>query len=135
VNPKKEVVFGEQSFSVRGLNVTDVTTLALSHASAIEQVFEAFSNGTPVVEHLSTFPELVAEVIALAALEKGDDIEVLKGVARELPLTTQIEALTAIGELTFTSVEALKKTLEMVTGLANKTASQIESLSKTGTRG
>lgn len=55
---------------------------------------------------IDKFPNLVATLIATAANEPGTEETV-----RAMPFPVQTEALVAIGELTFTEVEALKKFL------------------------
>ncbi|HGH0737026.1 TPA: hypothetical protein ACJHHA_005587, partial [Klebsiella pneumoniae] len=61
-------------------------------------------------------PGLVAHIIALAA---DDEANLEK--AQRLPLTAQIDALKAVGRLTFSDVEDIKKMLRKAMDLMRET--------------
>lgn len=117
-----------QSFSVRGISVEDFSALLRDHLPHLDQMFDLFSRQTKdvfatgsaqklVLTAIRDFPQIAAMAIALAADEPGTEAK-----AAKLPLPTQMEALMAIGRLTFEEVGGPKKffaSLQMLTaGLA-----------------
>lgn len=115
---------GDNSFSVRGLSLSDISVLVREYydeLDALIEIFDASNDGTnwkPVVVSLvSQAPGFAATVIAMAS-DEGN--EVIPTVQR-LPAPTQIKALTDIGELTFTEVGGVGKAVELVAGLLKKT--------------
>lgn len=109
------------SFSVRGLALEDVAVLIRTHLPDLEALFDVFENAAKVSDSdfakvaasvASQAPGFAANAIALAA----DEPESAPNAAR-LPFPVQVEALVAIGDLTFTEVGGVKKALETVAGL------------------
>lgn len=112
------------SFDVRGLSFTDLSSLIRLHYTDLEALFTIYEqeaatggiNSTSIARYatglIKDAPGLVSHVIALAA----DEPE-MAGVASRLPLLAQVDALRAIGKLTFEEVGGLKKLIEMVTDL------------------
>lgn len=111
------------SIAVRGLSLTDITSIYRNHAGDLGLWFERLGGQEVAVEAsmvealVTTAPTLVAELVGLAG---GADAE----IAATLPMAVQIDALTKIGELTFTRDMPPKKVLETVLRLAASAAAQ-----------
>lgn len=123
---------GYDSFTVRGLSLPDVQTLAEKHGPTFALLFDKFktlADNTPaemaVIAKavLDLAPALAHESIALASGEP-DAADVIK----ELPLFTMLEALEWVFVLSFRSEEEVKKALEIVTRAATGAQSLIGSL-------
>ncbi|MEL4071752.1 hypothetical protein WKW50_16530 [Ochrobactrum sp. GPK 3] len=108
--------------SVRGLSLVDVTRLLSTRGKEIQTFFQKYiseiqAGGNPKADLpanlgqtlLDSAPSLVAEIIAHAA----DEPQAVHQASR-LPITTQLEALEAIGQLTFDAEGGPKKFLEAV---------------------
>lgn len=117
----REIKIGGTTFRVEGLSLDHVAVLIRAHLPDLEALFDIIQHSEKinpqsiqavVTSIISQAPGFAANVIALAAGE-GDATE----TAAKLPFTKQIEALIAIGELTFTEVGSVKKALEAVTSL------------------
>lgn len=115
---------GGNSFAVRGLSLNDVAVLIRTHFPDLDALFDLFDgveNMQPdqmkalALTLVTNAPGFVANVIALAAGE-GDASD-----AERLPAPVQLQALFDIGELTFTEVGGVKKSLETITALLTKT--------------
>jgi hypothetical protein len=115
---------GGNSFAVRGLSLNDVAVLIRTHFPDVEALFDLFDGVEDMqaeqmqalaLSLLSNAPGFVANVIALAAGE-GDASD-----AERLPAPVQVQALFDIGELTFTEVGGVKKSLETIASLLLKT--------------
>lgn len=91
---------------VRALNVSDVVKLSKTYINEFNTVLGLLDNGALDEELLNTFftvvPDLCFDIISLSSGRDASEIEVL-------PFSIQIELITAIGELTFSSPESLKK--------------------------
>lgn len=121
----KTIKTRKTEFQVRGLSFTDISALIRLHYTDLEALFtiyeqEAASGGISSVSVaryatglIKDAPGLVSHIIARAA----DEPE-LVDVAGRLPLLAQVDALKAIGQLTFEEVGGAKKLMEMVMGLA-----------------
>lgn len=119
----------KQSFSVRALGVADLQLGYDLYAGAIEALYSAFVESDDkltipefVKRVVSESPEVAAFTIAAASDEPGELV-----IASKLPLLTQIEALTAIAQMTFHSLDALKKTLAQM-GLLEKVEGILQAL-------
>lgn len=114
------------SFTVRGLSLEDVSRLIATHLPDLEALYDLFVSGkinsstdeqfenlikTLVVEA----PGFAANVIALAS----DEPDSAKQAAL-LPFPVQIEAITKIGDMTFTDVGGLGKGMETIAALLRK---------------
>lgn len=137
----REIVIGGNSFHVEGLSLDHVAVLIRAHLPDLEALFELFQHAekiTPqsiqavVTSIVSQAPGFAANVIALASGEADATAN-----AAKLPFAKQIEALSAIGELTFTEVGGVKKALESVAGLLGQMnlTKTVENLSKTMKKG
>lgn len=113
------------SFAVRGLSPHDVFAIYRRRAGEMALWFERMQasdrfslDAMPAVATslLDTAPDIGAELIAAAA-DAGTDAEAV-GIARQLPIGVQVEALEAIASLTFTQEMPPKKLLEIVVRMA-----------------
>lgn len=116
--PSDEVkVPGSGAFSVRGLNLQDIQYLVARHSGQMGQMFELFKSEDNLIGNaamVSTIfidkaPAMAADVIALAADSPSDYEKVIK-----LPFPVQVDALSKIAHLTFTSEDSLKKFIATV---------------------
>lgn len=120
------VEFKGGSFQVKGLSLDDVTVLMRHYLTDIDHLIELYAKDVdPKLSVAATAqyaitlvreaPTLVAHVIALAA-EEPDQID----MARRLPIPVQVEALKAIGRLTFEEAGGAKKFFESLTELLTR---------------
>lgn len=114
------------TFDVRGLSFIDLSSIMRTHFNDLEHLFEIYEkeagqdiNNMAMARYatalISDAPGLVAHLIALAA----DEPEMVDR-AHRLPLLTQVDALRAIGKLTFEEVGGVKKLIGMIADLANE---------------
>lgn len=125
---------GDNSFVVKGLSLNHIAILIREHFDDLEALMTIFTSGGQDIENLdmravalsliSNAPGFVANVIALSAGE-GDASD-----AEQLPGPVQLKALLDIGELTFSEVGGVKKSMEVIAGLLKNTnlKAQIPSL-------
>lgn len=117
--PRRRIEFPGGSFEVRAFSLQDVAVIVDTHQWAIEKIYIRLKinadEGREITEALAIeimmdlvreSPTLAGNVIALAADEPEPES---MRIAATLPLMTQIEALTAVGELTFTDIASVKK--------------------------
>lgn len=117
--PRQQIPFGDDCFFVRGVNLNDIARLMIGHAPAMHRVYglatEQMAKPGGVTEAavrdiamkaMQEFPDFVFTLIAYAADDTSDAaIE----NARSLPLTTQMEALLAVLQLSIKTESDLKK--------------------------
>lgn len=126
--PKSDVQISDNAkIVVRGLSSSDFSKLINKFGPTLVSLFDTlkdrFDGGDIDGEDIATVaqlalqaaPDLVAEVIALAA-DEPDQVE----AAKRLRVSVQIEALEKILNLTFTSEAEVKKSVEIVTGWLQK---------------
>lgn len=115
---------GGDTFAVRGLSLSDLTALYHGHSGDMGLWFERFIGGSDdsgtamgdaIASIIASAPNLAARAIALGAGDSSDDGAAAAG---GFPLGTQIEALSAIGDLTFTEDMPPKKVFEIVSKMA-----------------
>lgn len=121
---------GEASFTVRGLTLPAILQLVKDHRAVLSSLFTEVQEGG--AENLSfesmsatliaTAPDLIGDVIALCS------DEVTPELARRLPVSIQVEALSKIGNQTFVVEGGLGKTLETVIAMARGTTETIQGL-------
>jgi hypothetical protein len=123
----KKIVYRGSDFTVRGLGLDIVSKLLASGARAqideaigqLEVAYKSEGNGAVLEGALSKLaielPGLAAQVIAFAA----DEPNAVEAVTK-LPLPVQLEALMAIGRLTFDGEESIKN---FVSGLMSMMSS------------
>jgi len=114
---------GENSISVRGLALEDISRLIRHHLPDIESLFELFSSGlavkdqemeTLVVAIVKDAPGFAANLIALACDEPTEAKK-----AELIPFPLQVQAIQKIGDLTFAEVGGIKNGLESIAALLN----------------
>lgn len=124
---------GGNSFTVRGLSLSDLSVLIREYYEDLSTLVDLFDgtkmtmqDWSPIVLPLvSQAPGLSASIIALASDEGTAAIPSIL----QLPAPVQIKALTDIGDLTFTEVGGVGKAVELVAGLLKKT--QMDQKAKT----
>lgn len=109
--PRETVSTPHGTFDVRGLTFTDLSRLLLDYrddlTAAAEIVAEAGDDLAAVAAAVAgKLPRLTAGVIACAADEPD-----FAGTAAMLPIPVQLDALIAIGRMTFTDEGAVPKFL------------------------
>ena len=110
------VKVGEASFTVTGLSLNGLSTLVKNHIDELEQVLDLFDGDVTTEQFGSTALKLVNEAPGLAA----NIIAVASGepqyahLVSRLPFPVQIEALEAIGRMTFQEVGGVKKTIQLL---------------------
>ena len=118
---------GDMVFAVRGLSFLDISKVVRVHYDDLEGIFDLYEThgggdlsyiamGKFAMALVNDAPGLVAHIIALAA---DDEANLEK--AQTLPLMAQIDALKAIGRLTFSDVEDIKKMLGKAMDLMRET--------------
>jgi len=121
VIPTKTLAYGGASFTVHGVSANDVLRMFFDADKDIARIIDRFEQAggdnldadqmIPLV--LNEAPELAARLIACAA----DEPTAWPTVAR-LPVSTQLEALIAVWDLTFEEPDALKKFVASLATLA-----------------
>lgn len=120
---RKAIQFKGGSFQVKGLSLDDVAVLMKHHLDDLDNLLELYARDVSnefvvsataqyAVSLIREAPALVANVIALAA-EEPDRVD----NARRLPIPVQVEALKAIGALTFEESGGAKKFFESLRDL------------------
>lgn len=120
--PNKSVaVPGNDPLVLRGLSLNDINFLVTGFKPEIMKVFKQFDGliagkgmenldlGTLVVVVFESAPPLAAAIIAVAADEADEATAVMR-----LPISVQLEAIKAIGDLTFQGEGGAKNVAEAV---------------------
>lgn len=108
---------GDFTLELRGLSFHDISRLVKTHFDDLEGLFDIYEQnggsdlsyigiGKFAVALVNDAPGLVAHMIALASGEEGE-----LDKAQSLPLIAQIDAIKAIGRLTFSDVDDIKKSI------------------------
>ena len=128
---KRTIKFPGGEFEVRGLNFADVTRLLASRKDEMVLAtieFRAMTEDgaepdtdTILAHMMAVVPDLLLDAIAYAA-DEPDSV----GVARALPPEVQINALLAIGDLTFRDPGAIPDFLVGVTKILKAMASNLQ---------
>jgi hypothetical protein len=138
----QEIKYRGSSFTVRGLGLDIVSRLLASSSRAqidaavsqLEIAYKADGDSAALEGAVSKLaielPELVAQVIAFAA----DEPDAAVVVAR-LPLPVQLEALMAIGRLTFDGEESIKNFVSGLVTLMTSVKRAVEIAGQTVTTG
>jgi hypothetical protein len=120
----RKITFDGGEFDVRGVALPDIASLVVEHREAVDRIAVIVRTHNQLdVEDTATVIEILIDIIRqspfLAAhlicscAEEPDAFS----IAYRLPLTVQVEALRAIGDLTFNDAIALKKLIADVRGL------------------
>jgi len=118
---RRKISFEGGEFELRGVSLPDISAAIMEHREAVDRVAEILRRTR--ADDLTTTVEVLIDVIrespylsAFLICSCADEPDAYSA-AFHLPLTVQIEALRAIGELTFSDAEALKKLIADVRGL------------------
>lgn len=111
VIPRHTVEAGVGTFAVRGLTFADLSRLVADHRAEIEEATEIVTAsgddmGAIAAAIAGKLPRLASAVIACAADEPD-----MAATAALLPIPVQLDALVAVGRLTFADEGALPKFL------------------------
>ena len=127
----QEIPVGQDgAFDVRGLNLSDVLSLATEHFPAMTKAYKTafeklktsddldaeFFKGI-LTDTLKEFPAFVPALIATAADEADEEGF---DAARSLPFLAQLQAIEAIVSLTLASEGELKKLMEVTANLLGR---------------
>lgn len=127
-------------FTVGPLTASSILSIYIGNRNSLEALFDAFKSGADtsaiLVDLISTFPEIAAEVIARGS--EGDAVdEETRAIARKLDFGAQLTALEKIGTLTVSSVGGLGNLAALVERLAGSlsaTTAQAKSLLPAGSK-
>lgn len=126
------------SFTVRGVDFSDLVALANRHGPALGMIYvkvaemggeegKAKLNPEEIGGLLMTlgaeFPDLLADIIATAAGEPGQ-----KDKVKKLRFPVQVEALYGVIELSVIGEHEVKKLIEIVTKMAEGTTRTVQAL-------
>ena len=131
----QEVRVGKSKITLRGLSFADMTRLLLEEQDAFKEAFDLVVSKTgedfenldaetlvPVVKLLAAkFPPLMAKFIACACDEPEQWEKVLKMTG-----PAQLEALMAVGRLTFTEPDSLKNFVANLIGAMSSVRQNIQ---------
>jgi len=119
---RRKISFEGGEFELRGVSLPDISAAIMEHREAVDRVADILRSRADatdfgamidiLIDVIRESPYLSAFLICSCADEPD-----AYSAAFHLPLTVQIEALCAIGELTFSDAEALKKLIADVRGL------------------
>lgn len=126
--PKAVISVGDELFAVSGITANQVFTLYRRHREDLSQLFDNLSGRGKVEASdmlnsiegiIAMFPDLVAEVVAMASGDKPDSEgwEETVANAAALPFPIQTDALLKIGELTFSPEMPPKKFFALLVGM------------------
>lgn len=131
---------GGDTFTVRGISLTDLSTIAAHHFSEITLLFakvksELGADQAPSIKDvdmmlklaLTVAPNALAEIVALAADEPD-----MAATVKKLPILTQTQAILKIAELTFHSQAEVEKLVETIIPLMQVSNGFLEKLQSPG---
>ncbi len=134
---RQDIKLPDQStFSVRGLNLGDVTRLVGLYSPLLTKLFDKFISdvrlktlspevmGQVISEVLTDTPEIAYMVIEIGSDEPGT----AKTTIPTIGIIAQAEALSSIVELTLLSEAEVKKLVEIVTKAMGGTAAAMDGL-------
>jgi len=119
---RRKISFEGGAFEIRGVSLPDISAAIMEHREALDRVADILRNQAEMndfdsmieilIDVIRESPYLAAFLICSCADEPD-----AYSAAFHLPLTVQVEALRAIGDMTFQDAEALKKLIADVKGL------------------
>lgn len=121
---RRKITFEGGEFELRGVSLPDISAAIMEHREAVDRVADILRTQAELnANDFNSMVEILIDVIrespylaAFLICSCADEPDAYSE-AFHLPLTVQIEALRAIGELTFSDAEALKKLIADVRGL------------------
>jgi hypothetical protein len=139
-------VSDSEGFAVRGLSPHQVFSLYKRHTGELSALFDRIMVSvrdkgeadhsdieSVVLALVADAPTVLSELIVLGSGGDADDAENFEQafqVAQQLTLPVQVDALTKIGELTFTSDMPPGKFATLVIGMAHKVTGAIQTVSR-----
>ena len=113
---RRKITFEGGEFEVRGVSLPDISAAIIEHREAVDRVADILRSQAELnVSDFGSVVEILIDVIrespylaAFLICSCADEPDAYSD-AFHLPLTVQVDALRAIGELTFSDAEALKK--------------------------
>ena len=119
---RRKISFEGGEFEIRGVSLPDISNAIMEHREAVDRVADILRNQAEMND-LDSMIEILIDVIrespylaAFLICSCADEPDAYSA-AFHLPLTVQVEALRAIGDMTFQDAEALKKLIADVKGL------------------
>ena len=119
---RRKISFEGGEFELRGVSLPDISNAIMEHREAVDRVADILRSRTEandaasmidiLIDVIRESPYLAAFLICSCADEPD-----AYSAAFHLPLAVQVEALRAIGDMTFQDAEALKKLIADVKGL------------------
>jgi hypothetical protein len=128
---KTEIEVPGGDFAVRGLALIDVNTLFSRYADTASDLFKSLMQGEVQQADSAQIANMLvkdAPALAAALIATAADEPEMEAVVSRLPFPIQIEALEAIGKLTFTTEGSLKKVFETLIQLLSKGTDAVASL-------
>lgn len=124
------------SFHVEGVSLDLLAKLIKTHLNDLEELFnltagvigekETVEESDLVNVAMVLADEAPGFVASLISLASGEDSDKARAAVRKLPFPVQVEAVVAIGQLTFEETGGIKKSLEalgrLLNGLSNTTS-------------
>lgn len=114
-----QVSVGSGTIEVSGLCMDDIVELIETHRENLAQFFT--KDNVDASGMILSAPQMVAEIIAMGADARGQEVDILK-----LPAASQIEALLAIWNLTVPDLKKLKESLLGVVAALSKVNEDVE---------
>lgn len=132
--PRETVLIGNTDVKVRGLAIADITEIMGVHLDDLAGVMTIYENagGSIAPDNILTFgitlckdaPGLVAHIIAVAA-DEPDQVD----QAASLNMMDQMKLLEAIGRMTFTDINSVKRIAGAVQAQFQALSRQLETVS------
>ena len=119
---RRKITFEGGDFELRGVSLPDISNAIMEHREAVDRVADILRNQAEMSDAASMIDiliDVIRESPYLAAFlicSCADEPDAYSA-AFHLPLAVQVEALRAIGDLTFSDADALKKLIADVRGL------------------
>ena len=119
---RRKITFEGGEFELRGVSLPDISAAIIEHREAVDRVADILRSRVEMndtasmidilIDVIRESPYLAAFLICSCADEPN-----AYSAAFHLPLAVQVEALRAIGDMTFQDADALKKLIADVKGL------------------
>ena len=121
---RRKITFEGGEFELRGVSLPDISAAIMEHREAVDRVADILRNQAEMnANDFGSLIEILIDVIrespylaAFLICSCADEPDAYSA-AFHLPLAVQVEALRAIGDMTFQDAEALKKLIADVKGL------------------
>lgn len=138
--PTKEIVIGDTSTRVRGVNDNDLALLMNEFPDLMQNVISGLNlvlsdkvnwkqSQIPqiLMQSINSFPVVAATIVALCCVDDEEITqEELVAAAMELPLSIKLEILTGIFDLTFIEGGAIKKFFDRLKAIKPEPTQKVE---------